>query len=89
MSEADFDSIMMIAGERSDIRIIMSSTPTGRRSKFYYSCTNPKMGFIEHFHPSTHNPNWNLSMEAEFRAMLSEQGLIIVLPYRNIGTITF
>lgn len=76
MTEADFDSVMAIAGERSDITIFMSSTPTGKRSKFWAACTNPKMGFTEHYHPSTHNPNWGPEMEAEFRAQLSEQGFV-------------
>lgn len=76
MSEADFDSVMIIAGERPDIRTVMSSTPTGKRSKFYQACTDPAMGFNEHFHPSTHNPNWSDDMEAEFRATLSEQGYV-------------
>ena len=76
MSEADFDSVMIIAGERPEIRTVMSSTPTGKRSKFYQACTDPAMGFKEHFHPSTHNPNWCDEMEAEFRATLSEQGYV-------------
>ena len=76
MHDADFDTIMTIAAERPDIGIFMSSTPTGRRGKFYQACTNKKLGFTEHYHPSTHNPNWNEQMEAEFRAQLSEQGYI-------------
>ncbi|MGM9543932.1 MAG: DEAD/DEAH box helicase family protein [Romboutsia timonensis] len=76
MSEADFDSVMIIAGERPDIRTVMSSTPTGKRSKFYQACTDPKMGFNEHFHPSPHNPDWCDELEAEFRATLSEQGYV-------------
>lgn len=76
MADGDFDSIIMIAGERPDIRVIMSSTPTGRRGNFYNCCTNPEAGYTEHFHPSTHNPNWNEKMDAEFRAILSEQGYI-------------
>lgn len=76
MTEADFDSVMAIAGERRDITIFMSSTPTGKRSKFWKACTDPKMGFTEHYHPSTHNPNWGPEMEAEFRAQLSEQGFV-------------
>jgi hypothetical protein len=44
MNDADFDSVMIIAGERPDIRTIMSSTPTGRRAKFYEACTNPDLG---------------------------------------------
>lgn len=76
MNEPDFDAVMIIAGERRDIRTIMSSTPTGKRSKFYQACTNPDMGFTEHFHPSTHNPGWDDEMEAEFRATLSPQGYV-------------
>lgn len=76
MHDADFDTIMTIAAERPDIGIFMSSTPTGRRGKFYQACTDKKLGFTEHYHPSTHNPNWNEQMEAEFRAQLSEQGYI-------------
>lgn len=76
MSEADFDAVLMIAGERPDISIFMSSTPTGKRSKFWAACTKPEMGFVEHFHPSMDNPNWCAAMEAEFRAQLSEQGFV-------------
>lgn len=76
MGENDFDSVMAIAGERPDISIFMSSTPTGARSKFWAACKNPKMGFKEFHHPSTHNPNWGPEMEAEFRAQLSEQGYV-------------
>lgn len=76
MADGDFDSILMIAGERPDIRVIMSSTPTGKRGNFYNCCTNPDAGYTEHYHPSTHNPNWNDEMEAQFRAILSEQGYV-------------
>jgi replicative DNA helicase len=76
MADGDFDSIIMIAGERPDIRVIMSSTPTGRRGNFYNCCTNKATGYVEHYHPSTHNPQWCEKMEAEMRAMLSEQGYI-------------
>lgn len=76
MSSTDFDTVTTIAAERSDIGIFMSSTPTGRRSKFYEACTNKAMGYTEHYHPSTHNPNWGPEMEAEFRAQLSEQGFV-------------
>lgn len=76
MGDGDFDTVAMIAAERNDIGMFVSSTPTGRRSKFYDCCTNKKMGFNEHYHPSTHNPNWGDTMEAEFRAQLSELGYI-------------
>ncbi len=54
----------------------MSSTPTGRRGRFYMACTNKAQGFTEHYHPSTDNPNWSERLEGEFRAQLSEQGYI-------------
>lgn len=76
MADGDFDSILMIAGERPDIRVIMSSTPTGKRGNFYKCCTDKNAGYKEHYHPSTHNPGWNDEMEAEFRAILSEQGYV-------------
>lgn len=76
MHSNDFDTVTTIAAERSDIGIFMSSTPTGKRGKFYEACTNKAMGYTEHYHPSTHNPNWDEKMEAEFRAQLSEQGYV-------------
>ena len=76
MGDNDFDTVTTIAAERNDIGIFMSSTPTGRRSNFYNACMNKKMGYTEHFHPSTHNPNWDERMEAEFRAQLSPSGYV-------------
>ena len=76
MSDADFDSVTAIAAERADIGICMSSTPTGRRSQCYKACTYKAMGYTEHYHPSTHNPNWGPAMEAELRAQLSESGYV-------------
>lgn len=74
LGEGDFENISMLAAEREDIRICVSSTPTGKRGDFYNCCTNPKAGYHEHYHPSTHNPNWSEQMEAEFRAELTELG---------------
>ena len=39
-------------------------------------CVNKDLGFIEHFHPSMHNPNWCEQMEAEFRASLTASGYV-------------
>ena len=80
MGEQDFDSVTAIAAERNDIGITISSTPTGKRGQFWKACCVPAMHYTEHYHPSTHNPNWCDSMEAEFRAQLSEQGLKIKSP---------
>lgn len=76
MSEGCFDVVSSIAIERAEIGITCSSTPLGKRSHFYRMCTEPKMGYSQHYHPSTHNPGWGKQMEAELRAQLTEQGYV-------------
>ncbi len=76
MSEYCFEVVAAIAIERSEIGITVSSTPLGKRSHFYRMCTDPKMNYSQHFHPSTHNPNWNDQMEAELRAQLTAEGYV-------------
>lgn len=76
LGDGDFENISMLAAERPDIRMVCSSTPTGKRGDFYKICTDPKTGYKCHYHPSTHNPNWSDEMEAEFRAELTELGYI-------------
>lgn len=71
-----YEAVITVAGERSNIGITMSSTPTGKRSHFYLACTDPRMGFHEHFHPSMHNPGWDEKLESSYRATLTEQGYI-------------
>ena len=44
MGTADFEAVMAIAGERNDIGVTMSSTPTGARSKFWAACTDKSLG---------------------------------------------
>lgn len=76
LGENDFENISMLAAERSDIRMVCSSTPTGKHGDFWKICIDPKTGYKLHHHPSYHNPNWNEQMEAEFRAELTETGYI-------------
>lgn len=75
MGNNDYSTVAAIAGERADIGITASSTPTGKRGVFYQMCTDKRpngMGFHEHYHPSMDNPNWCQAMEDQFRAELSE-----------------
>lgn len=44
INEPSYNAITAITAERNDIRTIMSSTPTGKRSHFYMACTNPDLG---------------------------------------------
>ena len=76
MSEYCFEVVAAVAIERSDIGITVSSTPLGKRSKFYQMCTNKAMGYSQHYHPSMHNPNWNEQMEAELKAQLTAEGYV-------------
>ena len=76
LGDGDFENISMLAAERNDIRMVCSSTPTGRRGEFWKICTDKKTGYNEHYIPSTMNPNWGPEMEAEFRAELTELGYI-------------
>lgn len=76
MGDSDFDTIATIAAERPDITMFISSTPTGARKKFYECCTNKSLGYKEFHFPSTCNPNWGPTMEAEFREQLSDQGYV-------------
>lgn len=76
MSEYCFEVVAAVAIERPEIGITVSSTPVGKRSHFYKMCTDKKMGYSEHFHPSTHNPSWDSKMEAELRAQLTAEGYV-------------
>lgn len=76
MSDVCYDAVTTIAAERPNIGTTMSSTPTGKRSHFYKACTDKNMGFIEHYHPSSHNPNWCDRMASEFRAQLTAQAYV-------------
>lgn len=76
MSEYCFEVVAAVAIERAEIGITVSSTPLGKRSHFYRMCTDKAMNYSQHFHPSTHNPNWNEKMEAELRAQLTSEGYV-------------
>ena len=74
MTDADFDTIYAIALEApSRIQVWCASTPTGRRGTFYNICTNKAAGWREFHFPSTVNPEWDINMETELRAMFSTQ----------------
>ena len=76
MTDADFETIYSIALEAPErIGVWISSTPTGRRGKFYNAC-QPDSGWTEFYYPTMVNPEWSPSMEKELRNMYSEQGYI-------------
>ena len=75
MPDEDYATVMMIAGARPDIKVIASSTPTGKRGTFWSLCQKDSL-YSQHYHPSMDNPNWDEKMELEFRQTLTEQQYI-------------
>ncbi|MHA1909775.1 MAG: terminase large subunit domain-containing protein [Candidatus Thorarchaeota archaeon] len=50
----------------------MSSTPTGKRERFYATCNNKL--YREFYYPSQINPNWTEDQDAFFRSEFTEEG---------------
>lgn len=62
MGESAIQSIVAIIGTNKKTRLIISSTPTGKREFFYQACTRKELGFTEFYYPSSASPEW-LSIE--------------------------
>lgn len=76
MTDNDFETIYSIALEAPDrIGVWISSTPTGRRGKFWSACQKGS-GWKEFYYPTMVNPEWSPDMERELRGMYSEQGYL-------------
>lgn len=72
LSPADVDAALAVIINYPDATVWMSSTPTGKREKFYDSCFNRQ---YRRFHyPSYVNPNWTPELEAYFRSELTADG---------------
>lgn len=67
LTKEDIDTIYVILQDYPDSYLWASSTPTGRRERFYEFCHSSY--FREFYYPSTVNPNWNERMEKEFRSI--------------------
>ena len=76
MTDEDFETIYSISLEAPErIGVWISSTPTGRRGKFWAACQKGS-GWTEFYYPTMVNPEWSPRLEKELRAMYSEQGYI-------------
>lgn len=62
MGEDAIKSIQAIASTNRNTRVIISSTPTGKREYFYNACMSKDLGFKEFHFPSSASPEW-LSIE--------------------------
>lgn len=73
MLEKDIVAITAIALEAPErIRIIFSSTPTGKREFFYKICTDRNSSYKQFHFPSYVNPEWNDQAEYEFKMFHSD-----------------
>ena len=72
LDRADLDASMAIITNYPDATVWMSSTPTGRREKFYEICQDREW---KEFHfPSHVNPNWSEKLDRLFRKNLTSIG---------------
>lgn len=72
LSPKDIDSALAMIINHPDATVWMSSTPTGRRERFYKNCTDP--AWKEFHFPSSINPNYSSSIDEYFRSQLTEDG---------------
>lgn len=66
LSTEDIESVVALMMEHSQVKILASSTPSGRREYFYSFCME-RMDFKEFYYPSMCNPAWGPKMELELR----------------------
>lgn len=69
MGQEAIQTIQAIAATSKKTRIIISSTPTGKREYFYDACTNKNLGFEQFHFPSSHNPEWVSVEDARKRGL--------------------
>jgi len=69
LSSKDMDSAMSIITNFPQATLWMSSTPSGRRDKFYQSCQSDR--FKEFFFPSYVNPLWSTDLAATYKETMT------------------
>jgi intein/homing endonuclease len=74
LSPSDFEVILAIQASRPDVKVWVSSTPTGKREMFWRFCTEPELGYKEFHFPSSVSPVWTAQIEQMERAQYSDQG---------------
>ncbi len=70
MSQEDLESSLAITANDPNARVLMSSTPTGKRQMFWATCFNAQ--YKEFHYPSSCNPNWSDKTEKLYRSMYSQ-----------------
>jgi hypothetical protein len=74
LSPDDMDAAMSIVTNYPECKIWMSSTPSGKRDKFYGVCNDND--WREFYYPSYINPMWNEELERTFKRTLTSLGWI-------------
>lgn len=72
LDRSDLDAAMAIITNSPDATVWMSSTPTGRREKFYEICHDRE--WKEFHYPSHVNPNWTEQLDRLFKKNLTTIG---------------
>lgn len=65
----DIASVLSVITNYPSATVWMSSTPTGKREKFYDNCHSPL--YKEYYFPSTINPLWGPELEAYYKDELT------------------
>ena len=72
LSAGDLDAALMTIANFPEATVWMSSTPTGKRDRFYETCRSP---LYREFHFSSHvNPNWDEAKDAFAKNQLTVDG---------------
>lgn len=72
LDKADMDAALSIITNFPNATVWMSSTPSGKREKYYETCLSK--GWKEFYYPSYVNPNWSTQLDNDFRTILTEIG---------------
>jgi len=74
LAVADMDAALSIITNYPNASVWMSSTPSGKREKFFQTCFSTL--WKEFYFPSSVNPMWNTEMEQMYKEQLTELGYI-------------
>lgn len=72
LAPGDMDSALAVITNNPDATVWMSSTPTGKREKFYNACMDKL--WKEFHYSSSVNPNWGPDLESFFRSIYTDIG---------------
>jgi replicative DNA helicase len=75
LSDEDIEAILAIQIQDRSMEVLLTSTPTGKRGKFYQFCTDPSTGFREfHFTCWEANPDFSEEDANMFRRQYGVDG---------------